>query len=171
MKVKYEQDKTGLLQQINSLKKQTKTMETDLKVNKYPKGALVYIIDYSDEDKTLPGIYRPGITNNMKHRKQIYDTHTFHKKPIVHYEVVTNPIRTEQCMRAMLYDYRYKNEKDFFVCSLVTIKKAFVSCNDMLNNMNTQTGGNSKLIKLQNKLNKLDKNIDKYEVLLLQTED
>ncbi len=31
-------------------------MENDLKDNKYPDGALVYIIDYNDEDKTLPGI-------------------------------------------------------------------------------------------------------------------
>ena len=35
--------------------------------------------------------------------------------------------------------------------------------------MNTQTGGgNIKLLKLQNKLIKLDKNIDKYDNLLLR---
>ena len=169
MKVKYEKDKTNLLQQINSLTKQTKIMESDLKVDKYPEGALVYIIDYSDEDKTLPGIYRLGITDNMKNRKQSYDTHTLHKKQIVHYEIINDPIRLEKCIRSMLYKYRYKNKKDFFVCPLAIIKKAFSSCNTMLKSMNTQTGGgNIKLLKLQNKLIKLDKNIDKYDNLLLR---
>jgi prophage antirepressor-like protein len=172
MKIKYEQDKTNLLQQINSLTKKTKTMENDLKDNKYPEGALVYIIDYSDEDKTLPGIYRLGITDNMKNRKQIYDTHTLHKKQIVHYEVINDPIRLEQCIRSMLYDYRYKSKKDFFVCPLSIIKKAFISCITMLKSMNNQTGGgNIKLITLKKKLNRLDKNIDKYDNLLLQIDD
>jgi prophage antirepressor-like protein len=169
MKTKYENDKTSLLQQINQLEKKTKNMETDLKNEKYPEGALVYIIDYSSEDTTLEGIYRLGLTNNMKNRKQIYDTHTLHKKPIVLYENLDNPIRLEKCIQTMLYNYRYKNKKDFFVCKLAVIKKAFKSCLTSLKSMNdtTQTGGgNDMLIKLQNKLTKLDKNINKYNKLL-----
>ena len=170
MKTKYENDKTSLLQQINQLEKKTKNMETDLKNEKYPEGALVYIIDYSDEDTTLEGIYRLGLTNNMKNRKQIYDTHTLHKKQIVLYENVDNPIRLEKCIQTMLYNYRYKNKKDFFICSLTVIKKAFKSCLTTLNSMNdtTQTGGgNGMIIKLQNKITRLDKHINKYEKLLM----
>ena len=170
MKTKYENDKTSLLQQINQLEKKTKNMETDLKNEKYPEGALVYIIDYSSEDTTLEGIYRLGLTNNMKNRKQIYDTHTLHKKPIVLYENVDNPIRLEKCMQTMLYNYRYKNKKDFFVCNLAVIKKAFKSCLNTLKDMNTinqKGGGNDMLIKLQNKLTKLDKHINKYNNLFL----
>jgi hypothetical protein len=69
----------------------------------------------------------------------------------------------------MLYNYRYKNKKDFFVCSLAVIKKAFKSCLTTLKSMNdnTQTGGgNDMLIKLQNKITRLDKHINKYEKLL-----
>jgi prophage antirepressor-like protein len=170
MKTKYENDKTSLLQQINKLEKKTKNMETDLKNEKYPEGALVYIIDYRDEDTALEGIYRLGLTNNMKNRKQIYDTHTLHKKPIVLYENVDNPIRLEKCMQTMLYNYRYKNKKDFFICSLTVIEKAFKSCLSTLKSMNdtTQTGGgNDMLIKLQNKITRLDKHINKYNKLLL----
>lgn len=172
MKTKYETDKSGLLQQINYLEKQTKTMETNLKKDKYPDGALVYIMDYSDEDKTLPGIYRLGITKNLKSRKQVYDTHTLNKKKVVNYEEVDDPVRLEYCMRSMLYKYRYRDNKDFYVCSLAVIKKAFKKCLESLKSMNTQSGGSlpindNTMVKLKNKLTKINKNIEKYNELLL----
>jgi prophage antirepressor-like protein len=171
MKTKYENDKTGLIQQINYLQKQNKTMESDLKKNKYPEGNLVYIMDYSDEDTTLPGIYRLGMTKNLKTRKELYDTHTLNKKKVLHYELVKDPIRLEYCLRSMLYKYRYRDKKDFYICSSAIIKRAFKQCSESLKNMNSdvQTGGgvviDKTLTKLQNKLTKLDKTINKYKVL------
>jgi prophage antirepressor-like protein len=171
MKTKYENDKTGLLQQINYLQKQNKTMESDLKKDKYPDGNLVYIMDYSDEDTTLPGIYRLGMTKNLKARKELYDTHTLNKKKVLHYELVKDPIRLEYCLRSMLYKYRYRDKKDFYICSSAIIKRAFKQCSDALKNMNSnvQTGGglviDKTLTKLQNKLKKVDKDINKYKVL------
>jgi hypothetical protein len=64
----------------------------------------------------------------------------------------------------MLYDYRYKNKKDFYVCKQSVIKKAFKNCLRSIKNMN-QKGG-SILDKLQNKVNKLDKKIIKVNKLL-----
>jgi hypothetical protein len=165
MKTKYEKDKSGLLQQINYLEKQTKTMEANLTKDKYPDGALVYIMDYSDEDKTLPGIYRLGMTKNLKFRKQVYDTHTLNKKKVVHYEAVDDPVRLEYCMRSMLYKYRHRDNKDFYVCSLAVIKRAFKKCLETLKSMNTQSGGgmiiNDTVGKLQKQITRLDKNIEK----------
>jgi hypothetical protein len=171
MKTTYEKDKSGLLQQINYLQKQTKTMEANLKKDKYPDGALVYIMDYSDDDTTLPGIYRLGMTKNLKFRKQVYDTHTLNKKKIVHYEVIDDPVRLEYCMQSMLYKYRYKDNKDFYVCSLAVIKRAFKKCLESLKSMNTQTGGgtpiDAKMGELEKKITKIDKNIEKYNKLLV----
>jgi prophage antirepressor-like protein len=170
MKTKYEQDKTGLLQQIKYLEKQTKTMEDNLKKDKYPNGALFYIIDYSDDNTSLPGIYRLGMTKNLKIRKQVYDTHTLNKKKVLHYEVVEDPVRLEYCMRSMLYKYRYRNNKDFYVCSLAVLKRALKKCSDTLKSMNTQTGGglpkNDTMVKLKNKITHLDKTINKYNKLI-----
>ncbi len=170
MKNKFEKDKTGLLQQINYLEKQTKTMEGDLKKDKYPNGALVYVMDYSDDDKQLPGIYRIGMTKNLKARKQVYDTHTLNNRKVIHHELVHDPVRLEYCLRSMLYKYRYRDNKDFYVCSLAVIKRAFKKCSETLKSMNTQTGGglpiDTTLTKLQNKITRLDKSINKYNKLI-----
>jgi hypothetical protein len=150
-------------------------MESNLKKNKYPNGAVVYVIDYSDEDTTLPGIYRLGMTKNLKARKVLYNTHSFNNKPLAHYQEISNPVRFESCVRTMLYNYRHRDNKDFFVCSLAVIKKAFKKCSETLKSMNnvSQSGGgdNSSIIditltKLEKKLNVINKNITKYNKLL-----
>ena len=48
-----------------------------MKIEKYPNGSLVYIIDYTDEQTNM---YRLGKSDDMKKRKKIYDTHTIYKK-------------------------------------------------------------------------------------------
>ena len=129
-----------------------------MKKNKFPKGGLVYIIDYSDEYEKEDGVFRLGKTDNMNKRKRIYDTHMLHNKQVVEKEFTDKPLQLENCIRAMLYDYRYKNKKDFFVCKQSVIKKAFKYCLRSIKNMN-QKGVGSILDKLQNKVNKLDKKI------------
>ncbi len=165
MKKSFEGEKTELLEKINYLEKQQKLMKNDLKKNKFPKGGLVYIIDYSDEYEKEAGVFRLGKTDDMNKRKKIYDTHMLHNKSVVEKEFTDKPLQLENCIRAMLYDYRYKNKKDFFVCKKSTIKKAFKNCLRSIKNMN-QTGGVNILDTLQNKVNKLDKQIIKVNKLL-----
>jgi prophage antirepressor-like protein len=165
MKKSFEGEKTELLEKINYLEKQQKLMKNDLKKNKFPKGGLVYIIDYSDEYEKEDGVFRLGKTDDMNKRKKIYDTHMLHNKSVVEKELTDKPLQLENCIRAMLYDYRYKNKKDFFVCKKSTIKKAFKNCLRSIKNMN-QTGGVNMLDTLQNKVNKLDKQIIKVNKLL-----
>jgi prophage antirepressor-like protein len=158
IKKEYENEKNNLLEKINYLERQNKLMNIDLKKNKFPDGALVYIIDYSDEDKKLDGIYRLGKTDNMTTRKKIYDTHMLHKKNIIYKYFTDKPIQLENCIRAMLYDYRYKDRKDFFICNLNKIKKAFNNCVKSMKNM-VQDGGGNNIKKLEKKINKINKNI------------
>ena len=79
-------------------------------------------MDYSENNTE---IYRLGKTGNMNKRKKIYDTHTLHKKDVIYYKETKCPLRLETCVRSMLYDHRYKDKKDFFICSLAKIKNAF----------------------------------------------
>ena len=193
------------MDKINYFIEQNEKMKNDLKKNKYPNGAVVYVIDYGTKNEQ---IYRLGITTNMnmKKRKQIYNSHpqyagilllslaqkqghTFHKKNVVMIKKINNPIKLETCLRAMLYDYRYKNHKDFFICDLSIIKKAFTTCINSIkhmdkikNNSKSQMKGGSKTINkiinhkfdfltkkisllkkhkqyLDNKINKINKNI------------
>ena len=46
-------------------------------------------------------------------RIKIYNTHSIHKKKVVHYVEVQCPLQLETCVRSMLYKYRFKNNKDF----------------------------------------------------------
>lgn len=57
MKKTYENQKTNLLDKINDIEKRNKIMANDMKKEKFPNGTLVYIIDYSDEDETVDGIF------------------------------------------------------------------------------------------------------------------
>ena len=173
IKKTYENQKSNLLEKINDLEKRNKIMTNDMKKEKFPDGALVYIIDYSDEDTTVVGIFKLGKTNNLKKRKSIYDTHMLHKKQVICKEFTEKPLQLENCIRSMLYDYRYKNRKDFYICKLSEIKKAFTNCIKSIKNMNHQTGGSNSLVQsskdidlIKTKIIKLNKYIDKYNKLL-----
>ena len=172
MKKSYEKDKNDLLDKINYLEKQNKLMINDMKKEKFPEGALVYFIDYSNDNNYEKDVYRLGKTDDMKKRKQIYDTHMLHKRPVVEKIFADNPPRLETCLRSMLYDYRYKNKKDFYLCDLKIIKKAVKNCNRSIKNMNSrqtnQKGGDlSEINKLRNDLTELDNKIIEINKILL----
>lgn len=166
MKKSYEKDKNDLLEKINYLEKQNKLIISDMKKEKFPNGALVYFVDYSNDDNYEKNVYRLGATDDMNKRKKIYDTHTLHKRKVVEKVFTDNPIRLETCIRSMLYDYRYKNKKDFYLCDLDIIKKAFKNCKKSINNMNQKGGGLSDIDNLKNNLLELDKKIIDINKLL-----
>lgn len=62
------------------------------------------------------------------------------KKNVVEIIKTQCPLKLESCIRSMLYEYRYKNKKDFFICDLKIIKKAIKACLDGFECIN-QNGG------------------------------
>lgn len=163
LKIKYEKEYEDMLQQINKLEKDNKHMKTDLKKEKFPDGGLVYVIDYSDEGDD---IYRIGSTDNMNKRKKIYDTHTLHKKPVIYKKETTCPKKLEDCVRSLLYDYRYKNRKDFFICKLSKIKLAFKKCSTSIKCINQNGGMKNKISKMKIKASKILDNINKISKMI-----
>jgi prophage antirepressor-like protein len=159
LKVKYEKQLDEVLKDLNFLKKENETIKTDMKKEKYPFGGIVYVIDYSENNEE---IYRIGMTDDMKKRKSLYDTHTFHKKKVVHIMESECPLRLETCIRAMLYKYRYKNKKDYYICNIQQIKKAFKNCKESIECMEQNGGGlknnfiNTEMIKLTKKYTELN---------------
>lgn len=125
LKQDYTNQLHDFLVKINYLEEENKKIKQDLKKEKFPKGGVVYVIDYSTKHEN---IFRIGMTGNMALRKKLYNTHTLHNHEIVHIVESPCPNRLEACVRVMLYDHRYTNKKDFFECSLATIKKAFKIC-------------------------------------------
>lgn len=162
------------MKKITYYEKQIKTLSNDLKKDNFPKGALLYVLDYSEDGQK---IYRIGKTDDLKKRKQIYDTHNFHKKNVVHYIKIINPLKLELCVRSMLYDFRYKNKKDFYICDLKIIKDAINICiKDQKNinnkNLKNQIGGSSSnllntlLINMKNDKEKIINKIEKLQKIL-----
>jgi len=179
---KLKNEQTELLKKINYLLKENATLKNDLKKDAYPQGGIVYAIDYSEEDEE---IYRIGMTANMNLRKKIYDTHSLHKRKVVVLREFKHPLRLETCVRSMLYEFRFKNKKDFYICPLDQIKRAFSTCLRSIRGMDTvsitnsgsktkqvQRGGQMSLIDKQINISEkknlaLQKKINKFDKLLL----
>lgn len=165
LKTKYENKMMNIIKKINYLEKQNEKIKNDLKKEKYPDGGLVYVIDYSEDNEE---IYRIGMTNNINKRKKIYDTHSLHKKNIVYLLETECPLKLETCVRSLLYDFRFKDRKDFYVCDLKKIKKAFRMCKQSISCLN-QSGGNvleHKINNLKIKQRKIIKKIRKLNVMI-----
>jgi len=164
-KLKKEKDDeiSELMMKLNMLKKENDDMKRELKKEKYPEGGMIYAIDYGDNERE---IYRIGMTGNMNTRKQIYDTHTLYKKNIILTKEHNCPIKMEYCIRGMLYEYRIKNKKDFYICSLKELQEAFRTCAESIRCME-QHGGkfnfNNDIKILNKRISKMNKEIDLLE--------
>ena len=137
-----DEEITRLLQKINVLETKNKLLQNDLKVEKFPDGAMVYILEEFDIDNEI--YYKLGKTEDMNKRIQIHNTHSIHNKKVVHFVELKCPLQLETCIRSMLYKYRFKNRKDYFKCSLTRIKRAFNACMDGIQCVEDQEGGNNK---------------------------
>ena len=137
LKKHYENELEKIMKDLKFIKKENEVIRNDMKKECFPNGGIVYVIDYTEDEKE---IYRIGMTDNMTQRKALYNTHTLHKKKVVHMMESKCPLRLETCVRAMLYNDRYKNRKDYYVCDLTKIKKAFNKCKESIECME-QSGG------------------------------
>ena len=55
LKKEHETDINEIMKKINFLEKQNDKLKNELKTEKYPNGSLVYIVDYTDEQKIYIG--------------------------------------------------------------------------------------------------------------------
>ena len=156
---------TNLLKKINELEKKNKLLHNDLKLEKFPDGAIVYVIEENDDTETY---YRIGKTDNMNKRIKIHNTHSIHNKIVVYYVELLCPLQLETCIRSMLYKYRYKNKKDYFNSSLKKIIKAFDKCIESIKCVESQHGGGQLVYKIKYYENKLKKLYDIFNLSNLE---
>ena len=165
-----DKDITNLLQKINNLENKNKILLNDLKLEKFPEGGIVYVTKEIDENKET--YYKIGKTDNMNKRIQIHNSHSIHNKTVVHFIESKCPKQLESCILSMLYKFRYKTKKDYFVCSLTRIKKAFsechksIKCVECLDCDKDQTGGSVyKVTYYENKLKEMYDQINISSIL------
>ena len=130
---------TLLQKKINELEHQNKLLKNDLKLEKFPEGAIVYVVEDYDIDKNI--IYKIGKTDDMNKRIKIYNTHSIHNKEVVHFVEIQCPLQLESCIKSMLYKYRIKNRKEYFNTSLAKIKNAFNICIDSIKCIESEQNG------------------------------
>lgn len=167
LKQNIEHEKVELLDKINCIEEEMKVLKKELKKDKYPDGGYAYAVDFSTKEKE---IYRIGATDDLAERIKQYNTHNPYKREYVVTVENDCPVRLEYCVRGMLHEYRYKAQKDSYMCSLKIVEKAFNECKKAVQCMN-QKGGSDllkkmisdnkvKLKKLNRKINQLDKKLN-----------
>ena len=124
-----------------------------MKIEKFPDGAIVYVVEDYDINQEI--IYKIGKTDDMNKRIKIYNTHSIHNKPVVHYVEIKCPLQLESCIKSMLYKYRIKNRKEYFNCSLIKIKQAIDKCIKSIKCIEQEGGMIEKITYYENKINKL----------------
>lgn len=160
-KIKILNHKISLLTKSNTKLKQNMTK------NKYPKGMHFYVL--KDED-----MYKIGYTKDLTKRLATYNTGNANKASYTYYKKTDCAKEIEECMKALLNEYIYKSDKEFYNCSLKKIltevrkcfklEKTCKECKDI------QTGGgvnneNNIIMTLLNVYtNKYNKIIKKYMI-------
>ncbi|VBB19050.1 BRO-N domain protein [Yasminevirus sp. GU-2018] len=121
-----------LNEDIKSYKKRITILENNQKKEKYPKGGYIYILqppDIQDED-----LHKVGKTDrDLNDRINVYNTSLPDKMMVKYAKRVKKPIAVEQCVKSALYDYRYRNNKEYFKVSLEQIIDIINDCDDFAN--------------------------------------
>lgn len=173
----YDTERTQLLRDITYLEKQYKICTNDLKKEDYPDGGMVYAINHSDDYDGENGeeIFRIGMTENMNSMKKIHNTHSLHNRKVEKWMETDDPRRFELCLKSMLFQKRYRDKKDFYICSLAYLKRAFAECVKKFKNMDKigQKGGgfdfiNTRVVMLRRRVGVLEKGIMKCNIKLAE---
>ena len=149
---------------INNQNKKISILENDMKNEKYPKGGYCYV--FEEKDELEEKYYRIGQSCNMTKRMANHNSSNIHKKIVIHKIKTDNILHYESCLRGVMFDFRYKNNKDYYKISLEKLNNAVKNCKTITTrfkntNKNNQTGGGIDIIKIDEKLTKMFSRINK----------
>jgi hypothetical protein len=117
---------------INDQNKKIKILENDLKKDILPSDGYCYI--YLEKDELGIEYYRLGQTGNLQKRFHNHNSSSIHKK-IVAYKIKTeNIIHFESCLKGVMFDFRYKNDKDYFKLPKDKIEESLTICKKVVKN-------------------------------------
>ena len=127
---------------IEENNKKIKILENDLRKEKQPAGNICYIFEETDELNIK--YYRLGQTENLAKRMASHNSSSVHKK-VVAFKIKTNNIlHYEACLRGSMYNFRYKNNKDYYKIPLDKIKYAIKNCGEVVKKLQNNIDGGTK---------------------------
>jgi phage anti-repressor protein len=135
---------------ISENNKKIQILENDLKKEIQPFGDICYIFEEIDELNIK--YYRLGQTENLAKRMASHNSSSVHKK-VVAFKIKTNNIlHYEACLRGSMYNFRYKNNKDYYKIPLDKIKYAIENCGKVVKKLkNDMEGGTKNKFNINNK--------------------
>lgn len=135
---------------IEENNKKIKVLENDLKKEKQPAGNICYIFEETDELNIK--YYRLGQTENLAKRMASHNSSSVHKKVVAFKIKTDNILHYEACLRGSMYNFRYKNNKDYYKIPLDKIKYAIENCGKVVKKLkNDMKGGGKNNYKIDNK--------------------
>lgn len=137
---------------IEENNRKIRILENDLKKEKQPGGDICYIFEEVDELNVK--YYRLGQTENLNKRMASHNSSSVHKKVIAFKIKTTNILHYEACLRGSMYNFRYKNNKDYYKIPLDKIEYAIKNCGEVVKKLkNNMDGGGKKYIIDNKKIN------------------
>ena len=117
---------------IEEKNKKIELLENDLKKDVYPQGNYSYITQEKDELDQI--FFRIGQSGDLKSRMANHNTSSIHKK-VVSFKIKTeNKLQFESCLRSSMYNFRYKNNKDYYKIPNDKVKEAIKICKNVVKN-------------------------------------
>lgn len=115
---------------IEGQKSKINVLQSNLKVEKYSKGNFIYI--FEDIDELGEKYYRIGRSSDLEKRMKMHNSSSTHKKNVVYKIKTNNPVHFEKCLQSILFNFRYKDKKDFYKIQKSYIPKAIKICKNIV---------------------------------------
>jgi prophage antirepressor-like protein len=116
-----------LNKKLHEQRKEIEQLKFNMKKNKYPFGGYVYA--YKKD-----GYYKTGRSAKLDKRFATYNTSWPNDVKPIHWIEVEDPIATENCIKAALRKYIYRNNKEFYDISLNKLKHLMNQCAKLVKN-------------------------------------
>jgi hypothetical protein len=127
---------------IKENNKKIQILENDLRKEKQPSGNICYIFEEIDELNIK--YYRLGQTGDLAKRMASHNSSSVHKKVVAFKIKTTNILHYEACLRGSMYNFRYKNNKDYYKIPLDKIKYAIKTCDGVVKKLKNNIDGGTK---------------------------
>lgn len=114
---------------VEELRNQVLVYKNNNKKRFFEHGGYIYIVRPIDSKDDL---FKVGKTNNLKNRLKTYNTTVPNDIELLFYIKVDNIHAVEKCVKAVMDSYQYRHNKEYYECSLKTLKQAITSCNDLI---------------------------------------
>lgn len=128
LNAKLKEKVKNLKKKIDLLTKQRDQLLKNQKPKEYPDGMYIYALK-SPANELYPEMFKIGITDSLNKRISTYNSIATNRLDYAYIKKLkSNSKEIDNCIKAMLYQYRYRSNKEHFVCSLDKIKTAVNAC-------------------------------------------